>query len=149
MNTLFLSPSFDSDENQVNKKMRIWKYEYIYICPSETIAWLIRSTICLESPCRSLRDSMSLQQDVRVLDLTVFWNSWHVNVGHFPMNISVPRQWIKFHALAICLYYMPLSFLFDSPIAALLGALPETSKQFEKKAWSQGISLSGSCNIVN
>lgn len=28
----------------------------------------------------------------------------------------------KFHAVAICLYYVPLSFLFDSAVSALLGA---------------------------
>lgn len=45
-------------------------------------------------------------------------------------------QWIKFHALAICLYYVPLSFPFDSPISALLGALLEKSNNI-KTVWEE------------
>lgn len=58
--------------------------------------------------------------------LTVAWSSWYVGVGYFSLNVSERRQWIKFHAPAIRLYYVPLSFLFDSPTSAVLEAPLET-----------------------
>lgn len=62
-----------------------------------------------------------------LLGLTVAWNSCYINVGRFSLNVSELRQWIKFHAPAIRLYYVPLSFPFDSPTSAVLEAPLETA----------------------
>lgn len=77
----------------------------------------------LKSPHGALQVILRL----RVLPgLTVAWSSCYVGVGYFSLNVSERRQWIKFHAPAIRLYYVPLSFLFDSLTSAVLEAPLET-----------------------
>ena len=88
-------------------------------------AWLIWSTVCF-SPRGSPENSQVILMRHTLPGLTVAWSFWYVGVGYFSLNVSERRQWIKFHAPSIRLYYVPLSFLFDSLTSAVLEAPLQT-----------------------